>query len=140
LGQRYNLAKGDSMVDFFMAQATQLRTLTQPFPECVMVENLMRLFPENILLLFKSENHAARGPSKGPWTSWSDSPCYTRQNANERSLPHENEQGRHHIEQDRHHKRLHEEWFRLPPSEKRKRFNPFSVPPPSHQSGNDDRA
>jgi hypothetical protein len=140
LGQRYNLAKGDSMVDFFMAQATQLRTLTQPFPECVMVENLMRLFPENILLLFKSENHAARGSSKGPWTSWSDSPCYTRQNANERSLPRENEQGRHHIEQDRHHKRPHEEWFRLPPSEKRKRFNPFSVPPPSHQPGNDDRA
>jgi hypothetical protein len=28
LSQRYNLDKGDSMVDFFMAQATQLRTLT----------------------------------------------------------------------------------------------------------------
>jgi hypothetical protein len=47
--------KGDSMVDFFMEQATQLRTLTQPIPECVMVEDLMRLFPENISLLFKSE-------------------------------------------------------------------------------------
>jgi hypothetical protein len=55
LSQRYNMAKGDSMVDFFMEQATQLRTLTQPIPECVMVEDLMRLFPENISLLFKSE-------------------------------------------------------------------------------------
>jgi hypothetical protein len=43
------------MVDFFMEQAIQLRTLTQPIPECVMVEGLMRLFPENISLLFKSE-------------------------------------------------------------------------------------
>jgi hypothetical protein len=34
------------------SRATQLRTLTQ---ECVMVEDLMRLFPENISLLFKSE-------------------------------------------------------------------------------------
>jgi hypothetical protein len=38
-----------------MEQATQLRTLTQPILECVMVEDMMRLFPENISLLFKSE-------------------------------------------------------------------------------------
>ncbi|KAH0821333.1 hypothetical protein GEV33_001458 [Tenebrio molitor] len=55
LSQRYNLTKVDSTVDFFMEQATQLRTLTQPIWECVMVEDLMRLFPENISLLFKSE-------------------------------------------------------------------------------------
>ncbi|KAH0812714.1 hypothetical protein GEV33_010077 [Tenebrio molitor] len=55
LSRHYDRTKGDSMVDFFMEQAIQLRTLTQPIPECVMVEDLMRLFPENISLLFKSE-------------------------------------------------------------------------------------
>jgi hypothetical protein len=34
LSQHYDRTKGDSMVDFFMEQATQLRTLTQPIPEC----------------------------------------------------------------------------------------------------------
>jgi hypothetical protein len=120
LSQRYNLTKVDSTVDFFMEQATQLRTLTQPIWECVMVEDLMRLFPENISLLFKSEKPRGERSIQGALDFLERQSCYSRQNANERSLPHENGQGRHHIEQDRHHKRHYEGWFRLPPSEKRR--------------------
>jgi hypothetical protein len=55
MGRRYNATKGESMVDFFMEQAIQMRTLTQAIPECVLVEDLMQLFPEPITLLFRSE-------------------------------------------------------------------------------------
>ncbi|KAJ3620714.1 hypothetical protein MTP99_004640 [Tenebrio molitor] len=91
LSQRYNLTKGDSTVDFFMEQATQLRTLTQPIPECVMVEDLMRLFRENISLLFKSEK------PRGERSIQEALDFLERQSANERSLLHENGHGRHHI-------------------------------------------
>jgi hypothetical protein len=55
MGRRYNATKGESMVDFFMEQAIQMRTLTQAIPECVLVEDLMQLLPEPITLLFRSE-------------------------------------------------------------------------------------
>jgi hypothetical protein len=108
LSQRYNLTKGDSMVDFFMEQATQLRTLTQPIPECVMVEDLMRLFPESISLLFKSEEPRGERSIQEAGISWSDSPSYIFQSAHAVILPRETERGRHQIAQDRHHKRRHE--------------------------------
>jgi hypothetical protein len=86
LSQRYNLTKVDSTVDFFMEQATQLRTLTQPIWECVMVEDLMRLFPENISLLFKSEKPRGERSIQGALDFLERQSCYSRQNANERSF------------------------------------------------------
>jgi hypothetical protein len=108
LSQRYNLTKGDSMVNFFMEQATQLRMLTQPIPECVMVEDLMRLFPESISLHFKSEEPRGERSIQEAWISWSDSPSYIFQNAHAVILPRETERGRHQIAQNRHQKRRHE--------------------------------
>jgi hypothetical protein len=141
LSQRYNLTKGDSMVDFFMDQATQLRTLAQPIPECVMVEDLMRLFPENISLLFKSEKpcgersiqealdflerQSVLHPPKRPRTDFASR--NRTWEAPHRTGP----------------------TLQAPPrmmipsaaiGETEEAFNPFSVSPPGHQSGNDERA
>jgi hypothetical protein len=51
-----------------------------------MVEDLMRLFPKNILLLFKSEKPRGERSIQEALDLLERQSCYTRENANERSL------------------------------------------------------
>jgi hypothetical protein len=119
-----------------MEQVTQLRTLTQTIPECVMVEDLMRLFPENISLLFKSEK--PRGQEALDFLE-------------QQSILHTPKRQRTEFAS------WNGTWeapYRTGPTpqappqmissvaigETEEAFSPFSVPPPGHQSGNDGRA